>query len=106
MMWQTVTIQSPTKVIGSSGGRTPSWADVPGLVDLQARVLAVLNEDHDSEMTVLEDAYEVHVRGVHAEITTRMRVLDGSTAYDIRRVVPPPPFGSPVVVLETVKVGV
>ena len=57
-------------------------------------------------MTVLEDAYRVHVRGVHPEITTAMRVLDGSDAYDIRRVVPPPPFGTPVVVLDTVKVSI
>ena len=104
-MWQTVTIEEPTPVIGSSGGRTASWAAVAGLTDVQARVLAVLNEDHDSEMTVLEDAYEVHVRGVHPEITTEMRVVDGADAYDIRRVVPPPPFGTPVVVLDTVKVS-
>jgi hypothetical protein len=106
MMWQTVTIEGPTEVISATGGRTSTWAAVAGLSDVKARVIPVLREEPVDRMTVLEDTYEVHLAGPHPEIDTSMRVLDGSAAYDIRRVATPSPWGPQETLLEAVKVSV
>lgn len=104
-MWQRVAVQEPTEVRTAAGAVTYTWADMAGLESVPARVLPSVREQPGPEMTVVEDAYEVHLAGAYPEVRPEMRVLDGAVAYDVRRVVPPPPFGTPVTVLEAVRVA-
>ncbi len=108
-MWQTVTIQQPDAGRTPMGAPLPGWSDVTDLVDVPARIISVMVEDPQRDMTLVEDRYQVVLEpsGQHTEITSEMRVLDGSTAYDIRQV-HPRPLGilSAPVVVDAVKVTV
>lgn len=102
---QKVTIEAPTEVIGSSGGRTSTWLPVSGLADLPATVMPVLREADAADMTVLEDQYQIRLAGPYPAITTAMRVLDGAAAYDIRKV-RVGPFAPRKTLLDAVKVSI
>lgn len=101
--WQRVDIQTSTEVQTGTGNPRLVWADWS--VDVEARVLPLVVGDQQlAWSTPEEDAYEVQLRGAHPDLRPRMRVVYGGEAYEVRHIVQPPPFGTPVTVLQCVRV--
>jgi len=101
--WQRVDIQTSTEVQTGTGNPRLTWADYH--VDVEARVLPLVSDEKlQVWATPEEDAYEVQLRGAHPDLDERMRVVVAGEVYEVRGVVQPPPFGTPVTVLHTVKV--
>ena len=102
MFWQRVDIENYTESQSATGAVVPTWAALHE--DVEARVLPlVVDEKAVAWATPEEDAHEVHLRGSWPDVRPRMRVVDGSTVYDIRQVIAAPPFGTPVTVLHVVR---
>lgn len=101
--WTRVRIEQSTVFQTDTGNPRLVWETE--LDDVEARLLPLDSTDREeSWATPGEDAYEVHLRHGHLGIRPRMRVVatDGR-AYDIRRVIEPPPFGDPTTVLQAVR---
>jgi head-tail adaptor len=105
-MWQRVTVQEPTEGRSASGDVTYTWTDVADLVDVPARIMVATTEATTPDMTVVTDAYEIHLApgGQHTTIHPRMRVLAGADAYDIRKVAAPV-IGTPITIAWAEKVA-
>lgn len=85
---QTVTFRQPETAQIASGQPTYTYANVDGLTDLPATVVATTIEKRGDRLTLIEDAYQIVVSGDHPEITTGMAVLDGTAVYDVLSVAP------------------
>lgn len=99
---QTATVESSTDGRSATGAIVPAWSPVAELTDIPARIIPMTTEEHERDMTVVEDAYEILLATAASatEVTAAMRVVDGSDAYDIRRVLPLPlgmPGGATIV---------
>lgn len=104
MFWQRVTIQTPVPEQTPTGYvRARHWDDA--IENVEARLLPlVTDERHETWATPEEDAYEVQLRHGFLGIRPKMRVLVDDVAYDIRRVIEPPPFGDPSTILQVVRI--
>lgn len=101
--WQRVTIEDTTPVQTGTGNVRDVWS--PLLEGIEARVLPLnVGEEQQTWATPEEDAYEVELRGAVAGLRPRMRVVIDAAAYDIRHIIQPPPFGTPVTILQCVRV--
>jgi len=102
VFWTRVDIEQGTEVQSSTGAVTRTWATLHD--DVEARLLPlVVDEKVQGWATPEEQAYEVHLRGAWPDVEPLMRVVADGVAYDIRRVLQPPPFGEPTTVLATVR---
>jgi len=100
--WERVTVEDPTEERTDTGAVTYTWAT--HLADAEARVLPLDISERDEDWArPEEDAYEVQFRGASLGLRPRMRVVAGSDYYDIRRILEPPPFGTPTTVAWTVR---
>ena len=104
MFWTRVDIEdATTEQTGTGNVRPVSWAPVES--DVEARLLPLtVTEERTVWATPEEDAYEVQLRGSWLGFRPRMRVSAEGEVYDIRRIIVPPPFGTPVTTLLCVKV--
>jgi len=101
--WSRATVQDSTDEQTDTGAVTHAWTD--WLSDAEVRVLPLdVNETDEQWARPEEDAYEVQFRGAVSGLSPRMRVIVDAEAYDIRRILQPPPFGTPTTVAWTVKV--
>ena len=103
MWWQRVDIQEASESQSESGAVISDWDTY--LSDEEARLLPLVHDERTQAWaTPEEQAYEVHLRGALSGIEPRMRVVADGDYFDIRQVIQPPPFGTPVTVLQTVRV--
>jgi hypothetical protein len=65
-----------------------SYENVSGLIDLPARVIAVLEEREGERMIVTEDRFTIIVKGDHA-IRSEMVALTEQGVFDVERVARP-----------------
>ena len=81
----TATIQAPTRVPGTAGGVTTTWATVPGLEAIPAtKDVTGGVEQRGPEMIVEEIFTRVQLAGYFAQIDESMRcLLDDGTTWDI-----------------------
>lgn len=101
--WTRVTVQDGTETQTGTGNPRLTWTDV--LENVEARAMPLTTDEQQERWaTPEEDAYEVHLRHGALGIRPRMRVIIDGEAYDIRKVIEPPPFGTPTTILQCVKV--
>lgn len=101
--WTRVSVDDLTEERTDTGAVSKLWSEY--IADAEARVLPLnVNESDEEWATPEEDAYEVQFRGAVAALRPRMRVNVGSDVYDIRRILQPPPFGTPTTIAWAVKV--
>lgn len=102
--WQRVDLEAATESQSATGAVVvDAWTATAE--DVEARILPVTSEEMlESWATPEEEAYEIQLRGEWTGISLKHRVTSGSDAYDIRRVLTPPPFGEPATILHAVKV--
>lgn len=102
MYWQRVDVEDAVETRTATGAVVSTWSTVHA--DVEARVLPVdTTEKSVAWATPEEAAHEVHLRG-RWDVDPTMRVMVDGVAFDVRRVLPPPPFGTPTTVLQCVRV--
>lgn len=86
----TVTFQAPTEVRSAAGGVSYTYANVSGLVDLPALVIASVAEDQTDRMVLTTDLFQIIVQG-DRDIALPMAALTdyGAGVFDVIRVVRP-----------------
>lgn len=101
--WTRATVQDNVESQTDTGATIYSWSD--WLADAEVRVLPLaVNEAELEWARPEEDTYEVQFRGAVDGLRPRMRVVVDSAAYDIRRILEPPPFGTPTTIAWAVRV--
>jgi hypothetical protein len=82
-----VTIQANTPTVSEYGGTVPAWANVTGLVNLDAAVarsrLPRSSDLFQPQLTEVVSTHEITIAGAFNNIKPNMRALAGTHTYTI-----------------------